>query len=195
MPAPTPSTFTTFARLGAVILPTTPCMITPAGTHGYVPPPPASVAAYAGNNCNLVCWPVTPGATSYNILRSTTSGSGYASITNGVIGPVCGSGSNNARLFGFHRRQRLRPITTWCDRSIPPAAAPIRRKVLARPLRQSVHERARRARRTCRQQFRPPKCDAELDPSSGANFYSVWRSTLVNTGGGSSNTLSTIILE
>src|SRR5262249_10924141 len=31
---------------------------------GYVPPAPASVTAYAGNNCNLVCWPVTPGATS-----------------------------------------------------------------------------------------------------------------------------------
>ena len=63
---------------------------------GYVPPAPASVAAYPGNNCNLVCWPVTPGATSYNILRSTTSGSGYASITNGVLGPVCGCGANNA---------------------------------------------------------------------------------------------------
>ena len=63
---------------------------------GYIPPPPASVAAYAGNNCNLICWPVTPGAASYNILRSTTSGSGYVSITNGVVGPVCGSGLNNA---------------------------------------------------------------------------------------------------
>ena len=73
---------------------------------GYVPPPPASVAAYAGNNCNLVCWPVTPGATSYNILRSTTSGSGYASITNGVIGPVCGSGTQQCDLSGHHRRQR-----------------------------------------------------------------------------------------
>ena len=49
-----------------------------------------------GNNCNLISWPVTPGATSYNILRSTTSGSGYAPIANGVTGPVCGSGPNNA---------------------------------------------------------------------------------------------------
>jgi len=32
-------------------------------------------------------------------------------------------------------------------------------------------------------------------PSSGANFYSVWRSTLVNSGGGSSNVLSTILLN
>src|ERR1035441_4598017 len=63
---------------------------------GYVPPAPSSVTAYAGNSRNLVSWPVTPGATSYNILRSTNSGSGYVSITNGVTGPVCGSGWNNA---------------------------------------------------------------------------------------------------
>ena len=63
---------------------------------GYIPPAPPNVTAYPGNNCNLICWPVTPGATSYNILRSTTSGSGYVSITNGVTGPVCGSGLNNA---------------------------------------------------------------------------------------------------
>ena len=62
---------------------------------GYVPPAPASVTAYAGNNSVLLSWPVTPGATSYNILRSTTSGSGYVAVTNGVVGPVCGSGPAN----------------------------------------------------------------------------------------------------
>jgi rhamnogalacturonan endolyase len=66
---------------------------------GYVPPPPSGVTAYAGNNCNLICWPATPGATSYNILRSTTSGSSYAPLTNGVIGPVCGSGPANANYM------------------------------------------------------------------------------------------------
>src|SRR5208283_5520370 len=35
---------------------------------GYVPPAPASVAAYAGNGAVLLSWPATPGATSYNIL-------------------------------------------------------------------------------------------------------------------------------
>src|ERR1035437_2584056 len=63
---------------------------------GYVPPPPASVTAYAGNNRVLVGWPVTPGATSYNLLRSTVSGSGYVAITNGVTGPACGSGPVHA---------------------------------------------------------------------------------------------------
>ena len=63
---------------------------------GYVPPAPASVTAYAGNNSVLLSWPAVAGATSYNILRSTNSGSGYVSITNGVVGPVCGSGPANA---------------------------------------------------------------------------------------------------
>jgi hypothetical protein len=63
---------------------------------GYVPPAPAAVTAYPGNHCNLVCWPVTPGATSYEILRSTTSGTGYVTLTNGVTAPVCGSGPANA---------------------------------------------------------------------------------------------------
>ena len=63
---------------------------------GYVPPAPASVTAYAGNNSVLLSWPTVAGATSYNILRSTTPGSGYVAITNGVTGPVCGSGPANA---------------------------------------------------------------------------------------------------
>ncbi len=43
---------------------------------GYVPPPPASVAAYAGNKCSArLRGQVTPGATSYNLLRTTTPGS------------------------------------------------------------------------------------------------------------------------
>ncbi len=63
---------------------------------GYVPPPPSGVTAYAGNNCNLICWPVTPGATSYKILRSTTSGGAFGLLTNGVTGSVCGSGPANA---------------------------------------------------------------------------------------------------
>ena len=63
---------------------------------GYVPPAPTSVTAYAGNNSALLSWPAVAGATSYNILRTTTSGSGYVSITNGVVGPVCGSGPANA---------------------------------------------------------------------------------------------------
>jgi fibronectin type 3 domain-containing protein len=63
---------------------------------GYVPPVPAGVAAYSGNNQMLLSWPVTPGATSYNLLRSTTSGGNYTLLASNVTGPVCGSGPANA---------------------------------------------------------------------------------------------------
>jgi autotransporter-associated beta strand protein len=63
---------------------------------GYVPPAPSSVVAYPGNSSDLMAWPVTPGATSYNILRSSTSGSGFSTIATGVTGPVCGSDYSNA---------------------------------------------------------------------------------------------------
>jgi rhamnogalacturonan endolyase len=63
---------------------------------GYTPPAPAGVTAYAGNGSTLLSWPVTPGATSYNIGRSTISGGNYSTIATGVTGPVCGSGFNNA---------------------------------------------------------------------------------------------------
>ena len=39
---------------------------------GYVPPAPASVTAFGGNHQALVCWPLVPGATSYNVLRATS---------------------------------------------------------------------------------------------------------------------------
>ena len=63
---------------------------------GFVPPAPANVTAYAGNNSVLLSWPAVAGATSYNLLSSTNSGSGYVFITNVVVGPVCGSGPANA---------------------------------------------------------------------------------------------------
>jgi autotransporter-associated beta strand protein len=63
---------------------------------GYVPPAPGSVTAWPGNGSMLVSWPVTPGATTYNISRSITTGSNYTTIATGVTGPVCGSGYNNA---------------------------------------------------------------------------------------------------
>ena len=97
---------------------------------GYVPPTPAGIAAYAGNNAVLLSWPVVPGATSYNLLRSTNSGSGYVSITNGVTGPVCGSGPQNAIYVDntaangktyFYEVQSANPTGT--STNSPPAVA------------------------------------------------------------------------
>jgi hypothetical protein len=51
-----------------------------------VPPtPPAGLVATPGVNQVSLTWTASPGATSYNIYRSLTSGSGYALIQTGVI--------------------------------------------------------------------------------------------------------------
>jgi autotransporter-associated beta strand protein len=58
---------------------------------GYVPPAPASLTALSGSSRIVLNWPPSPGATTYNILRSTINGSGYALLTGTVTGPICGS--------------------------------------------------------------------------------------------------------
>ena len=45
-----------------------------------VPPAPAGLSATAGDAQVVLDWSAASGATSYNLKRSTTSGSGYATI-------------------------------------------------------------------------------------------------------------------
>ena len=162
---------------------------------GYVPPPPASVSAHAGNNANLVCWPAVPGATSYNLLRSTTSGSNYVSTTNGVTGPVCGSGSNNATYLDttaangttyYYVVRSANPTGSSTNSPQSSATTPsgsLSISAPSAPTGLSVTSVGHQS------------VTLNWNASPGANFYSIWRSTLVNTGGGYSNTLSTIILN
>ena len=161
---------------------------------GYVPPAPASVAVWPGNNCNLLSWPAAPGATSYNILRSTISGSGYAVIAGKVIGPVCGSGTNNATYLDtnafngttcYYVLQSVNPDGASANSPQSPGATPSASLPAAAPpaptgLAATVGH---------------TNVSLTWTASSGANYYSVWRSTLVNTGGGASNALSTNILN
>jgi len=49
-----------------------------------IPAPPTGLTATAGNGQVALGWTASAGATSYNVLRSTTSGSGYASVATGV---------------------------------------------------------------------------------------------------------------
>jgi fibronectin type 3 domain-containing protein len=161
---------------------------------GYVPPPPASVTAYAGNNCNLICWPVTPGATSYNILRSTTSGSGYISITNGVTGPICGSGWNNATFLDttavngttyYYVVQSVNPVGASANSPQSSGVTPdagISTSAPAAPAGLTVGSAGHQS------------VTLNWSASSGANFYTVYRSTLFDNGGGASNVLGTIVL-
>jgi rhamnogalacturonan endolyase len=161
---------------------------------GYVPPAPASVVAYPGNHCNLVSWPVTPGATSYNVLRSTTFGSGYAFITNGIVGPVCGSGWNNATFLDqtaangatyFYVIQSANPVDASTNSPQSTSSTPSGSFLSTPPatptglaVGSSGHQ----------------SVTLNWSPSSGANFYTVYRSTLFNNGGGASNLLGTIVL-
>ncbi len=160
---------------------------------GYIPPAPAGARAYAGNNCNLICWPVQPGATSYNILRSTTSGSGYVSITNGVIGPVCGSGFNNATYLDttaangtayYYVVRSVNPVNSSTN-SPQASAAPdagISASAPATPTGLTVGSVAHQS------------VTLNWNAISNANFYTVYRSTLFNNGGSASNVLGTIVL-
>jgi len=161
----------------------------------YVPPAPAIVAAYAGNNCNLISWPVTPGATSYNILRSLSSGSGYASITNGVTGPVCGSGTNNATYLDatavndttyYYEVQSVNTVSNSIASTPSAGATPsasLSVSAPATPIGLTVTSVGHQS------------VTLSWSASTGANYYSIWRSVFVKTGGGSTNTLNTIILN
>ncbi|MEY4917874.1 MAG: hypothetical protein RL616_1787, partial [Verrucomicrobiota bacterium] len=160
---------------------------------GYIPPAPNTAKAYAGNNCNLVAWPVQPGATSYNLLRSTTSGSGYASITNGVTGPVCGSGFNNATFLDttaangtayYYVVRAVNPVgssTNSPEAGATPSAG-ISASAPTTPTGLTVASVAHQS------------VTLNWNAISNANFYTVYRSTLVNNGGGGSNVLGTIVL-
>ena len=162
---------------------------------GYVPPPPTSVAAYAGNNCNLISWPVTPGATSYNIFNTTTSGSNYTLVASGVTGPVCGSGYNNATYLDtnavngtayYYVVQSVNPVGNSTNSPESPGATPdagIFTGAPAAPTDLTVGSVAHHS------------VTLNWSASTGANFYTVYRSTLVDTLGGASNTLSTIVLN
>ena len=161
---------------------------------GYIPPAPASVTAYAGNARNLISWPVQPGATSYNILRSTTSGSGFASITNGVTGPVCGSGFNNATYVDtnvvnattyYYIVQSVNTVgSTNSPQSsgVSPSGA-ISAIAPAAPASVTIGSATHQS------------VTVNWASASGANFYSVYRSTLFDNGGGASNVLGTVVLN
>lgn len=161
---------------------------------GYVPPAPAGVEAYPGNNANLVCWPATPGATSYNVLRSTNSGSGYNLIASGVVGPVCGSGWNNAIYLDtnatngttyYYIVQSSNPAGVSADSPQSSGAMPsatISTSAPAAPDGVMVSSVGHQS------------VTLNWSASSGANFYTIYRSTLVDNGGGASNVLRTIVL-
>lgn len=161
---------------------------------GYIPPPPASVAAYPGNNCNLICWPAAPGATSYSVLRSTTSGGDYIPVTNGVVGPVCGSGWNNATWLDgtavngttyYYVVQSVNPAGSSPDSPESSGVTPSTGLSATAPAAPNGLTVSSVGHQTV---------SLNWSASGGANYYTVYRSTLYNNGGGGSNILNTIVL-
>ena len=146
---------------------------------GYVPPAPTSVTVYAGNNSVLLSWPAVAGATSYNILRTMTSGSGYVSITNGVTGPVCGCGPANATFVDntaannttyYYVVQSVNPVNTSGNSpesaAVTPSAA-VSSAVPVTPTGLMVTSTNNAVTFT-------------WNAVPGANFYTVYRGTVVN---------------
>jgi len=160
---------------------------------GYVPPAPSSVSAYAGNNCTLVSWPLVPGATSYKILRTTTSGSNYTTVASGVTAPVSGSGPTNATYVDntavngttyYYVVESTNPVNSSANSAesasvTPSAVSPSTSPTAPTGLTTTAGNKS---------------VALSWTTSSGANLYTIKRSTLVDNGAGSYNTLSTITL-
>jgi hypothetical protein len=161
---------------------------------GYVPPAPARVTAYAGNNRALICWPLVPGATSYTLLRSTSHDGQYVPVAAGFIAPACGSGPSAAQYVDatasnggeyFYKVQSVNPAglsepsrpsaatkpSTVQSGDVPPT--PVDIKVVA-----SAHRRVA----------------LTWAASPGASFYRIWRSTLHADGVGGNYPVGRVLL-
>jgi len=161
---------------------------------GYVPPAPSTVNAYAGNNSVLVTWPVTPGANSYKILRSTTNGSGYTSIATGVTGPVSGSGPAYATYLDttavndttyYYVVESTNTVSSSANSPQSTAVTPSASAATASPLAPTGLTASASSHSVA----------LSWSLSSGANYYTVKRSTLAPNGVGSYNTLITTTLS
>jgi rhamnogalacturonan endolyase len=162
---------------------------------GYVPPAPASVTAYAGNHRALVCWPLVPGATGYNLLRSTSRDGQYAAVATGFLAPVCGSGPSIAQYVDttaandsdyFYKVQALNPGGS--SQPSPPSAAtkPSAEhsgQVLPAPANLKVT--ASGHHRVTLTWIRTPQ----------TSFYRVWRTTLHSDGVGGNYPLGRVLLD
>jgi fibronectin type 3 domain-containing protein len=75
---------------------------TPAVRSCTIPTVPAGLSAMrSGNKQVTLVWTNSPGATSYNILRSTTSGSGYASVATDAGSPYLDNTAANGNAYYY----------------------------------------------------------------------------------------------
>ncbi len=162
---------------------------------GYVPPAPSKCVAFAGNKRVAVRWPLVSGATSYDILRSTKSDSGFAPIASGIVGPVCGSGqgwtsftdTTAANDTGyFYAIQSVNPGGRSLE-SIPSGSAmpasQLSANAPATPTKLTIAKSGHH------------EVALTWNASPGAHFYCVWRTTLHIDGVGGTYPLRTIFMD
>ena len=161
---------------------------------GYSPPAPSDVMQFAGNNRVLILWSPTPGATSYNILRSTKRDTDYTLLATGVPGPICGSGKGKASFTDthvvngttyFYAIQSLNPVGLSAISSAGEGATPAADFAAVAPhapteliITSSGHHNVA----------------LRWNASRGANGYSVWRTTLHEDGIGGTYAIGTTLL-
>jgi rhamnogalacturonan endolyase len=160
----------------------------------FGPPSPESVTPFAGNNRVLVCWPVVPGAAYYTILRTKPNG-GYDEIATDMIGPVSGSGPSrvtfidttavNGTKYGY--AVRAGNVNGYSFNSSPSAEVAPRAEIStsapAAPAGLNITDSGHH------------KVALNWTASPGANYYSVWRTTLHADGVGGAYPLRTILLD
>jgi len=162
---------------------------------GYVPPAPADVAAFAGNSGVAVTWPVVPGATSYNLLRSTKPDSGFLPIASGIVAPVCGSGQSRTGFTDttavngtayFYAVQSVNPGGRSAESAAGASAMPSSQlpvNVPAASVKLTVSKSGHH------------EVALTWSASPGANRYDVWRTTMHTDGVGGSYPLRTIFMD
>jgi sugar lactone lactonase YvrE len=72
-----------------------------AGVANGIPTAPSGLTASAGNAQITLAWNAVPGATSYKVYRSTTSGSGYAAAGTSTATSVLDTGLTNGTTYYY----------------------------------------------------------------------------------------------
>ena len=163
--------------------------------NGYVPPAPAAVTAWAGDHRTLVSWPPVPGATTYRVLRSAKPDGGFEAIATDVTGPVAGSGPTLATYTDttaangtacYYAVQSVNPGGQSENSPVSPKVTPaggLNANAPAVPKGLAVAESGHR------------HVNLTWEPSSGASYYTVWRTTLHTDGVGGTYDLRTILMD
>ena len=163
--------------------------------EGFVPPAPKKVTVFSGNNENLVCWSIVPGATSYNLLRSTNPDSGFIPIKTNIQGVVAGSGLS---VLTFKDSEAVNNVKYYyCVQSVNPNG------------RSLNSNKSRGVIPSDKKPIDPPRqpqgitvinashhnVELKWDSSADTEYYSLWRTTLYEDGVGGTYPLWTVLLD